>query len=150
MKNKIRTILFTILFFSFLSWSGKYSIAEDGYVTALNKGEKAPYSGILLDNVASAKILAFEEENIRKCEANCELKLDLLQLDLTYKIKMLESAAEFDKELHINTIKSYEEQMLLIKDYKVESDEVLWYFIGTGTGVVVTSIIFAILWSSYD
>ena len=48
---------------------------QEGQLTTINKGEEAPYSGILLDSIAAAKI-------------NIDKKYSLLKYDLELDLEM--------------------------------------------------------------
>ena len=51
-----------------------YVISQELNITGLNKGEEAPFTGILLTKAALAKIEADLRLEVQLCENNCKLK----------------------------------------------------------------------------
>ena len=68
---KLLSILITIS----LTLAPTYVISQELNITGLNKGEEAPFTGILLTKAALAKIEADLLLDVQLCENNCKLKL---------------------------------------------------------------------------
>ena len=71
-----------------------YVISQELNITGLNKGEEAPFTGILLTKAALAKIEADLLLDVQLCENNCKLKLDEKELLYNKDVSILK--AEID------------------------------------------------------
>ena len=71
-----------------------YVISQELNITGLNKGEEAPFTGILLTKAALAKIEADLRLEVQLCENNCKLKLDEKELLYNKDVSILK--AEMD------------------------------------------------------
>lgn len=87
---KLLSILITIS----LTLAPTYVISQELNITGLNKGEEAPFTGILLTKAALAKIEADLRLEVQLCENNCKLKLDEKELLYNKDVSILK--AEMD------------------------------------------------------
>lgn len=87
---KLLSILITIS----LTLAPTYVISQELSITGLNKGEEAPFTGILLTKAALAKIEADLLLDVQLCENNCKLKLDEKELLYNKDVSILK--AEID------------------------------------------------------
>ena len=87
---KLLSILLTIS----LTLAPTYAISQELNITGLNKGEEAPFTGILLTKAALAKIEADLRLDVQLCENNCKLKLDERELLYNKDVSILK--AEID------------------------------------------------------
>lgn len=87
---KLLSILLTIS----LTLAPTYAISQELNITGLNKGEEAPFTGILLTKAALAKIEADLLLDVQLCENNCKLKLDEKELLYNKDVSILK--AEMD------------------------------------------------------
>ena len=87
---KLLSILITIS----LTLAPTYVISQELNITGLNKGEEAPFTGILLTKAALAKIEADLLLDVQLCENNCKLKLDEKELLYNKDVSILK--AEID------------------------------------------------------
>lgn len=87
---KLLSILLTIS----LTLAPTYVISQELNITGLNKGEEAPFTGILLTKAALAKIEADLRLEVQLCENNCKLKLDEKELLYNKDVSILK--AEID------------------------------------------------------
>lgn len=87
---KLLSILLTIS----LTLAPTYAISQELNITGLNKGEEAPFTGILLTKAALAKIEADLRLEVQLCENNCKLKLDEKELLYNKDVSILK--AEID------------------------------------------------------
>ena len=119
------------------------SNVSSSLVTNLKKGEKAPFSGILLSDTAAAKLFA----DIKFSKEECKLKLDE-ELQVT---KIRNDAQVQALELQLKVEKKRSESLLSVKDDRIafleknymppawyESQE-LWFAIGVIAGVGLTA-----------
>lgn len=104
---KLLSILLTIS----LTFLPTYAISQELNITGLNKGEEAPFTGILLTKAALAKIEADLRLDVQLCENNCKLKLEEQELLFVRDISLLKSEVE-----GLN-------QFLETKDRRIESLE---------------------------
>ena len=134
MWNKITAI---ILCFS-LAWA-PVCFADaplpQGKITGLNKGEKAPYSGVLLDNIAAARVFTdkkyFEEQ--WKLKLEFELGKQKARLDLT--IQSQKASLDALQEKHISLMKIKNDEIKRLSDIAAgKKDYTTWWAVG---GVVV-------------
>lgn len=77
-----------------LTLAPTYVISQELNITGLNKGEEAPFTGILLTKAALAKIEADLRLEVQLCENNCKLKLDEKELLYNKDVSILK--AEID------------------------------------------------------
>lgn len=84
---KLLSILLTIS----LTLAPTYAISQELNITGLNKGEEAPFTGILLTKAALAKIEADLRLNVQLCENNCKLKLDEKELLYNKDVSILKA-----------------------------------------------------------
>ena len=68
-----------------------YVISQELNITGLNKGEEAPFTGILLTKAALAKIEADLLLDVQLCENNCKLKLDEKELLYNKDVSILKA-----------------------------------------------------------
>lgn len=134
MWNKITAI---ILCFS-LAWA-PVCFADtplpQGKITGLKKGEKAPYSGVLLDNIAAAKMFTdkkyFEEQ--WKLKLEFELGKQKARLDLT--IQSQKASLDALQEKHTSLMKIKNDEIKRLSDIAAgKKDYTTWWAVG---GVVV-------------
>ena len=125
-----------ILLFSFPSFS------NDLVVEGIQKGQKAPYNGIIMDAPSAAKVIAEREYEIEKCEIKiahekkkkdslCSLKTDILDAKLK---------AEIEKNSEVRKIKDEEIARLTKVLEETSADYSEWWFVGGFVAGILTSI----------
>ena len=115
-------------------------LAEDtpipkGKITGLSKGEHAPYTGVLLDNIAAAKIFSdkkyFEEQWELKLQY--ELGKQKARLDLT--IQSQKVSLDSLQEKHTTLMKLKDDEIKRLSDLAAgKEDYTTWWAVG---GVIV-------------
>ena len=115
-------------------------IAEDtpipkGKITGLSKGEHAPYTGVLLDNIAAARIFSdkkyFEEQWQLKLQY--ELGKQKARLDLT--IQSQKASLDALQEKHTALMKLKDDEIKRLSDLEAgKEDYTTWWAVG---GVIV-------------
>ena len=115
-------------------------IAEDtpipkGKITGLSKGEHAPYAGVLLDNIAAARIFSdkkyFEEQWQLKLQY--ELGKQKARLDLT--IQSQKASLDALQEKHTALMKLKDDEIKRLSDLAAgKEDYTTWWAVG---GVIV-------------
>ena len=98
---KLLSILLTIS----LTLAPTYVISQELNITGLNKGEEAPFTGILLTKAALAKIEADLRLEVQLCENNCKLKLDEKELLYNKDVSILKAEIDgLNKNKRINRL----------------------------------------------
>lgn len=125
-----------------------WSLMEDtpkGQVASLKAGDKAPFSGVLLNEVAAAKIQVDKENQEIQCKIKIEKEVGLitakLNLRLANEIAAKEAAQARVKEMKIikdDQIKFLSEE--LIKNQKKNKRDLtgVWVASGVVGGVILT------------
>ena len=137
MFKKIFTIFLVICFICVSTTAAAQELEnEAGKVTSINLGDKAPYSGILLDSIAGAKFIA----KSRYCAEELELRLKKeFQVQITNKQLAIDLlTTQYD------TLKKTHEQLLIQKEREINQlneiikdeidDSSHWWFAG---GVII-------------
>ena len=106
-----------------------------GKITGLSKGEHAPYTGVLLDNIAAARIFSdkkyFEEQWELKLQY--ELGKQKARLDLT--IQSQKASLDALQEKHTTLMKLKDDEIKRLSDLAAgKEDYTTWWAVG---GVVV-------------
>jgi hypothetical protein len=145
-KNKIVSIICS---FALLLASSNFAYASESdesidlkIVTEIDKGQKAPFSGVLLNELAAAKLFA----DLKFTEKECELKLDK---ELKWSTIVYSAQIEsFKLRLQVETERT--EKLLSIKDDRIKFLEerytppvwyetgAFWVTVGVISGVLVT------------
>ena len=84
----------SILLSLLLVFTPLYAMAQEMKITSLNKGQKAPFTGILLTQGALSKIESDLRLEVELCSNKCELEKDELNLLLEREKKVLNSEIE--------------------------------------------------------
>jgi len=125
-----------VLLFSFPTF------ANDLVVEGIQKGQKAPYNGIIMDAESAAKVIAEREYEIKKCDIKIEhekKKKDSL-CDLKTKILDAKLEAEKDKYEAVTKIKTEEIKRLTEVIENSSADYSEWWFVGGFVAGILTSI----------
>ena len=114
-------------------------LAEDplprGKITGLSKGEHAPYTGVLLDNIAAARV--FSDKKYLEEQFNLKLQYELgkqkARLDLT--IQSQKASLDSLQEKHTTLMKLKDDEIKRLSDLAAsKEDYTTWWTVG---GVVV-------------
>jgi hypothetical protein len=118
------------------------TFANDLVIEGIQKGQKAPYNGIIMDAESAAKVIAEREYEIKKCEIKIEhekKKKDSL-CDLKTSILDAKLESEVEKNLQIRQIKDEEINRLTKVIEETSSDYSEWWFVGGFVAGILTSI----------
>ena len=116
---------------------------KDGVVTNIKKGEVAPFDGILLSNVAAAKLYGdlnfFEEE----CKLTLSKELDIAKIRYNAEISSLKLKLDVETERTEKLLQIKNERIQFLEEnWKptpwYESGE-FWLAIGIVSGVLITA-----------
>lgn len=150
----MKIVLFAVIVLLFLFFIPTKATAQEneGEIYPIDEGERAPFSGILLDPAAAAKILADENSNDQKSEAECQLRLDLAAAESKLVTDLIQNSLEFEQKAHLQTITSYDDRLKDLQDYseavEEDSDSLLWLSFGIAGGIAITSLTFGIIEAS--
>ena len=102
MKQLLSIIL--VILFAFPAW------AQEGVITEIQKGQQAPFTGILMDAKAAAKVLTDQKYTAEECKIEMDRELELLRakLELDLKISNIKLASTQDKYEQLLNIKEEE------------------------------------------
>lgn len=125
-----------VLLFSFPAFT------EELVIEGIQEGQKAPFSGIIMDADTAAKVIAEREYEIKKCDIKVEhekKKKDSL-CDLKTEILDAKLEAEIEKNEAITKIKAEEIERLTkaLEDSSADYSE--WWFVGGFFAGIVASI----------
>ena len=139
MKQILSIIL--VILFAFPAW------AQEGVITEIQKGQQAPFTGVLMDAKAAAKVLTeqkYTEEEF-KLELDKELKLLRAKLDLDLKIANTKLIGCQERSAQILKIKDEEIQRLQELALDSPDDYSIWWLTGGVVGGIALSVaIFAV------
>jgi hypothetical protein len=124
-------------FFSFASFAQE--------IVPVNKGESAPFDGVLLDKEAAAKIISSDEVSAEECANKTEYAVSKGTNACVLKKDIAESSLRIERETNKKLIilKNQEIDRLNEKLEKVGVDwGPLWFAGGSAVGVVMSLTIF--------
>ena len=139
MRQLLSIIL--VILFAFPAW------AQEGVITEIQKGQQAPFTGVLMDAKAAAKVLTeqkYTEEEFR-LELGKELKLLQAKLDLDLKIASTKLIGCEERSAQILKIKDEEIKRLQELALDSPNDYSIWWLTGGVVGGIALSVaIFAV------
>jgi hypothetical protein len=130
-----RFVVFVLLF-SFPTFSTELVIE------GIQKGQKAPFNGVIMDAGSAAKVISEREYEIEKCNIKVEhekKKKDSL-CDLKTNILDAKLKAEKEKNVEIIKIKTQENERLAQALKENSSDYSEWWFLGGFAAGILASI----------
>ena len=117
-----------------------------GKVTSLVEGETAPYTGVLLDTVASSKMLV--DNKYVKLEIELQLRKEFAKELAEKRLAFDLLKVEYDslKKIHDETIKIKDEQITMLNDTlrdEISGDYSEWWLTGgVALGIILSVAIF--------
>jgi len=139
MKQLLSIIL--VILFAFPAW------AQEGVITQIQKGKRAPFTGILMDAKAAAKVLTDQKYTAEECKIEMDRELEILRakLELDLKISEIKLNSANEKYTSLLNIKDEENKRLQELALKSPNDYSHWWFAGGVIGGIVLSVsIFAV------
>ena len=138
-----KILLITILnIFLVSSAYAQVATSTTGNFTFLEKGESAPFKGMLFDPVATAKILAEKEMAQKKCEAQSKHQSDLAAAGCKRRVDLLTSELEIEKRKNNLITSAQQEEIEVLRKLAKGSNTTLWVAIGFGVGALTSIGIF--------
>ena len=126
----MRSILILILI-TFISQT-----AYGQKVSSLQKGEKAPFTGILLDREAEARISSKKATEVRLCEADKEYKLEKLKAECGFNQRVANIQKEKEKKVYDELLRIKTERIKSLQSYNPNLK--IWWALGgfvSGVGI---------------
>ena len=80
MKQLLSIIL--VILFAFPAW------AQQGVITEIQKGSPAPFTGVLMDPAAAAKVLTDQKYTAEECRIEIDREIELLRAKLELDLKI--------------------------------------------------------------
>ena len=147
MFSKILAVIITFLIILTPVQATGQEVEElKGKVTSVNKGDAAPYAGILLDEIASAKMIA--DKKYASLELQLKLRKEFAQEFATKKMAYDLIKTDYDslQKTHTELMKIKEDQIThlnkLLKDEMGPDYSSLWFAGGIVAGIIVSVAIF--------
>tara|TARA_R110000824_G_scaffold27426_3_gene93169 strand:- start:416 stop:880 length:465 start_codon:yes stop_codon:yes gene_type:complete len=115
---------------------------ETGKITNLEKGEEAPFQGVLMDTATAGRLLAEKEYEQIECNLRIEYELQKIKAKYALEIGIIENRATLLEEQNtsILSIKNTEIERLQKLALKNPNDNANWWFTGGVVAGIVTSI----------
>lgn len=134
MKQLLSIIL--VIFFAFPAW------AQQGVITEIQKGSPAPFTGVLMDPAAAAKVLTDQKYTAEECRIEMDRELELLRakLELDLKITNAKLAGSQERLAQILQIKNEEIGRLQQLALDRPNDYTLWWLTGGVVGGIVLTV----------
>jgi hypothetical protein len=133
--------IFLVILFAFPAW------AQEGVITELQKGKRAPFTGVLMDAKAAAKVLTDQKYTAEECRLELDREIEILRakLELDLKISEIKLSSAVDKYTNLLNIKNEENKRLQELALERPNDYTHWWFVGGAIGGAILTIgIFAI------
>ena len=105
-------------------------------ISSLQKGEKAPFTGILLDREAEARISSKKATEVRLCEADREYKLEKLKAECGFNQRVLNIQKEKEKKVYDELLRLKTERIKSLQSYNPNLK--IWWALGgfvSGVGI---------------
>ncbi len=96
--------IFLVILFAFPAW------AQEGVITEIQKGQQAPFTGVLMDAKAAAKVLTEQKYTAEECRLEMDREIEILKakLELDLKISEIKLTSATDKYTNLLNIKDEE------------------------------------------
>ena len=137
--------IFLAFCISFLPFHAHATTGLEGKVTSLMKGQKAPYAGILLDQISASKMLV--DKKYLKIELELSLRKEMATKMASKDLAFDLLKAEHDslKKYHLEVLKLKEKQIgdlnMMMKDSS-GSNAHWWVLGGVVVGIAMSVLVF--------
>ena len=115
---------------------------EEGKLTTINMGEIAPYSGILLDSIAVAKINVDKKFSLLKYDLQLDLEIKKIKAEYDLQLGTLQAQHDSLEDKHISLLKIKNDEINRLRDILKDNpnDYNHWWLAGGVTAGILTSI----------
>jgi len=117
----------------------------EGQITVMQANQKAPYTGILLDPIAAAKINTDKKYSLMEYELKLNYELKKIEADYTLRLSTLQARYDSLKESSDSIIGIKTEEIARLQEIATESPNdyaALWVTLGLVTGALLSIGIF--------
>jgi len=117
----------------------------EGQITAIQVNQKAPYTGILLDPVAAAKINTDKKYSLMEYELKLDYELKKIEADYTLRLSTLQARYDSLKESSDSIINIKAEEISRLQEIATDSPNdyaALWASLGLIIGAALSIGIF--------
>lgn len=116
--------------------------ANELVIEGIQKGQKAPFSGVIMDAESAAKVISEREYEIKKCDIKIEHEKKKKDSICDLKTSILDAKLESEKEKNkqIRSIKDEEIKRLTKVIEETSADYSEWWFVGGFVAGILTSI----------
>lgn len=117
----------------------------EGQITAIQKDEKAPYSGILLDSIAAAKINTDKKYSLLEHELKLDYEIKKQAADFNLRLSTLQARYDSLKESSDSIIKIKTEEISRLQEIATDTPNdyaPLWTSLGVAVGILLSIGVF--------
>jgi hypothetical protein len=140
-RNRIK-MLSLFMCFAILAMPTHALAQQGGKITDLQEGDPAPFSGILLDTAASARLLTEKEYQDEDCDIKINYELEKIKARHSLEFGIIESKVVLLEEANssILSMKNSEIGRLQELALKNPNDNAHWWFAGGVVAGILTSL----------
>ena len=134
MKQLLSIIL--VILFAFPAW------AQQGVITEIQKGSPAPFTGVLMDPAAAAKVLTDQKYTAEECRIEMDRELELLRAKLELDLKITNAKLIGSQERLTQILKIKNEEIGRLQQLALDrpNDYTLWWLTGGVVGGIVLTV----------
>ena len=126
------------------------ALAQSPIVTDLEKGQTAPYSGVLFNPEAAAQLLAQQKYADAECELKIDLELDKLGAQMDLISESLKVSLRATENKYDSIIKIKNDEIDRLTDIAVDSDADYTHWWTAGGFVVGALVSLAIFYAAVE
>ena len=133
--------IFLVILFAFPAW------AQEGVITEIQKGKRAPFTGVLLDAKAAAKVLTDQKYTAEECRLEMDREIEILKAKLELDLKISDIKLDITTKKYTNLLDIKEQESKRLQELALErpNDNSHWWLAGGVLGGIVLSIaVFAV------
>lgn len=122
---------------------GQWAFSADesvGRVTTVKKGEQVPYDGVLMDQAASAHVVAELEKTKAECQESIRYLQELREIEKSDLKERAKIQLDAETQRCDARVASLEKQVAYLEDELAKKDDpntALWFALGAGGGLIV-------------
>ena len=115
---------------------------QEGRLTTINMGEPAPYSGILLDSIAIAKINVDKKYSLLKYDLQMDLEIKKIKAGYDLQLATLQSQHNSLEDKHVSLLQIKNDEISRLRDLLKDNpnDYNHWWLAGGVAVGILTSI----------
>ena len=118
----MKKIICCAIIFSLITFQPVFVLAQTPTVTDLDKGQTAPYSGVLFNPQAAAQLLAQQKYADAECELKIDLEVDKLEAQMDLINESLKASIRATENKYESIIQIKNDEIDRLTDLAVNSD----------------------------